>query len=80
MFSLKASPGRVRRREGAPCCGCEVIMSHPKNTGGQLGIPVDQDPWKSSGTSTDWEADTDVMPPEYCRQLLKISRQLKQAE
>jgi hypothetical protein len=55
-------------------------MSQRKNTGGQqIGMPVDQE-WKSPGTATEWEADTDVMPPEYCRQLLKISRQLKQAQ
>ena len=55
-------------------------MSHRKNTGGQSGIPLDQDARKSSGNATEWEADTDVMPPEYCRQLLKISRELKQQQ
>ena len=55
-------------------------MSQRKDTGGKSGTPLDQDPWKSSGTATEWEADTDVMPPEYSRQLLKISRQLKQAQ
>ncbi len=56
-------------------------MSQRKNTGGQqIGRPVDQDAWTSPGAPTEWEADTDVMPPEYCRQLLKISRQLKQAQ
>jgi len=60
--------------------GGEVIMSHRKNTGGRLEMYLDEDPWKTSGTTTEWEADTELMPPEYCRQLLKISRQLKQAE
>ncbi len=54
-------------------------MSHRKNAGG-VGMPPDEGTWKNSGAASDWEADTDVMPPEYCRQLLKISRQLKPPE
>jgi hypothetical protein len=37
-----------------------------------------------AGTSTDpahdWDAVTDVMPPEYSRQLLEISRRLRHAK
>jgi len=53
-------------------------MSHRKNTSGQMGMPLDEDTWKTQGAGAEWEADTDVMPPEYCRQLLEISKQLKQ--
>lgn len=52
-------------------------MSHRKNTGGQLGVPPDGDA-ENSGVGAEWEADTELMPPEYSRQLLEISRQLKQ--
>jgi hypothetical protein len=53
-------------------------MSHRKNTSGQMGMPADEDAWKNQGAGAEWEADTNVMPPEYCRQLLEISKQLKQ--
>lgn len=55
-------------------------MSHRNNTGGQALMPLDENAWQSPSPSTEWEADTDVMPPEYCKQLLKISRQLREAE
>ena len=53
-------------------------MSHRKNTGGQRGVPLDGDAWENSGGGAEWEADTELMPPEYSRQLLEISRQLEQ--
>jgi hypothetical protein len=53
-------------------------MSHRKNDNGQFGMPRDEEAWKNVSTSSEWEADTHVMPPEYSRQLLEISRQLKQ--
>jgi hypothetical protein len=54
-------------------------MSHRKNAGAE-GLPLVENHWQASRSTTEWEADTDVMPPEYCQQLLKISRQLKQEE
>jgi hypothetical protein len=54
-------------------------MSHRKNAGGE-GLPPVENPWEATRAPTEWDADTNVMPPEYCQQLLKISRQLKQEE
>jgi hypothetical protein len=54
-------------------------MSHRNNTGGQEQALQVEDPWKEGGSTTEWETETDVMPPEYCQQLLKISRELMQA-
>jgi hypothetical protein len=58
----------------------EANMSHRQNTNSQLGMSWDEDACEASAAATEWDADTDVMPPEYCRQLLKISRQLEQTE
>lgn len=43
-----------------------------------MGMPLDGNAWKNPRSGAEWEADTELMPPEYSRQLLKISRQLKQ--
>lgn len=43
-----------------------------------MGVPLDGDAWENPGAGAEWEADTELMPPEYSRQLLKISRQLEQ--
>jgi len=51
-------------------------MSHRKNTSGQVLGPRNEDLWKTTRALSDWEAETDVMPPEYSRQLLAISRLL----
>lgn len=51
-------------------------MSHLKNASGQLGTPRNEDQ-RTQRALTDWEADTDVMPPEYSRQLIAISRLLE---
>jgi hypothetical protein len=56
---------------------CEDGMSHRKNTSGQVGAPPNEDEWKTHRALTEWEADTDVMPPEYSRQLIAISRLLE---
>jgi hypothetical protein len=53
-------------------------MSHPKQSGAATRRTSADDPYESPGAAREWEADTDVMPPEYCRQLLEISRLLQQ--
>jgi hypothetical protein len=55
-------------------------MSHRKNTSGQVGAPRNEDEWKTHRALTEWEADTDVMPPEYSRQLIAISRLLERVQ
>lgn len=55
-------------------------MSHPKQSGGATRRASADEPCKSPGATREWEADTNVMPPEYCRQLLEISRQLQYAK
>lgn len=55
-------------------------MSHSKQPRVAARRTSLDDPCKSSGAAREWEADTDVMPPEYCRQLLEISRQLQHAK
>jgi hypothetical protein len=55
-------------------------MSHRKNTSGQVGTPRNEDEWKTHRALTEWEADTDVMPPEYSRQLIAISRLLERLQ
>jgi hypothetical protein len=52
-------------------------MSHPKEPRGATTRESTEDPWTNSVAARDWDTDTDVMPPEYCRQLLEISRQLQ---
>ena len=83
MFRLKDDDEGDRTRWAAlyrrPWWGwCEVNMSHRKNTSGQAGVPRNEDSWKTARALADWDTDTDVMPPEYCRQLLAISRLLEQ--
>jgi hypothetical protein len=56
----------------------EVIMSHPKEPGAATSRETSEDRWTLSAAARDWDTETDVMPPEYCRQLLEISRQLQQ--
>jgi hypothetical protein len=53
-------------------------MDSPKNSDGRIGGVPQHQRLQNSGGQSEWDADTDVMPPEYCRQLLKISRQLEQ--
>lgn len=52
-------------------------MSHPKEPGRATPRDVSEESWTNSVAACDWDTDTDVMPPEYCRQLLEISRQLQ---
>jgi hypothetical protein len=52
-------------------------MNHPKKTAEATRRGSSDDTWSSAASSRDWDTDTDVMPPEYCRQLLEISRQLR---
>lgn len=55
-------------------------MSHPKQSGAATRRTSADEPCQGPGAAREWEADTDVMPPEYCRQLLEISRQLQRAK
>jgi len=55
-------------------------MSHPKQSAAATRRTPAEEPRKGLGAAREWEADTDVMPPEYCRQLLEISRQLQHAK
>jgi hypothetical protein len=57
--------------------GDEVNMSHPKKTAEATRRASSDDTWTNTLGARDWDTDTDVMPPEYCRQLLEISRQLR---
>jgi hypothetical protein len=59
---------------------CEDDMSHRKNKSGQVGAPRNEDEWKAQRALTEWEADTDVMSPEYSRQLIAISRLLERLQ
>jgi hypothetical protein len=56
------------------------MMNHPKEPGGATSADSVDARWTSSARGREWEADTDVMPPEYCRQLLEISRQLQRGK
>jgi hypothetical protein len=53
-------------------------MSHPNEPGAANSSETSESRWTSSAAARDWDTETDVMPPEYCRQLLEISRQLEQ--
>jgi hypothetical protein len=53
-------------------------MSHPKETRARARSEASDQLGASSIAAHEWDLDTDVMPPEYCRQLLEISRQLQQ--
>jgi len=55
-------------------------MSHPKETRETTPRASDADMWSSATSARDWDTDTDIMPPEYCRQLLEISRQLQRSK
>jgi hypothetical protein len=80
MFSLKANRHSDRRREQPRVGVDEVSMSHPKETSDVGRRAPGDDPWTSANTPRDWDVDTNVMPPEYCRQLLEISRQLQRGK
>jgi hypothetical protein len=56
----------------------EVIMSHPKEPGATVTREASDDAWTSSVGAHDWDTETDVMPLEYCRQLIEISKRLQQ--
>jgi hypothetical protein len=58
----------------------EVSMRQLESTGTQMPNPPEEPPWKNSGSASEWDTETDVMPPEYCQQLRRISRQLQQAQ
>jgi hypothetical protein len=60
--------------------GDEVNMSHSKKTAEVTRRASNDETWTSSAGTPEWDTDTDVMPPEYCRQLLEISRQLRQGK
>lgn len=52
-------------------------MSHSKNPSDRFGMLQNDERAGDARVLSEWDADTDVMPPEYCRQLMKISRQLE---
>jgi hypothetical protein len=52
-------------------------MSHSKKTAEATRQASSDGAWTSTDSARDWDADTSVMPPEYSRQLLEISRQLQ---
>lgn len=52
-------------------------MSHSKKTPDKTPRPSGDAAWTSHDAARDWDADTHVMPPEYSRQLLEISRRLQ---
>lgn len=52
-------------------------MSHSKKTADATRRSTGDAAWTGNDSAHDWDADTDVMPPEYSRQLLEISRQLQ---
>jgi len=80
MFSLKANRHTDRTR-GHPRFGMdEVIMSHPKKSIEAARRAPGDGPCTFADSLRDWDVDTNVMPPEYCRQLLEISRQLQNAK
>jgi hypothetical protein len=55
-------------------------MSHPKQSGAATRRTFADEACTNPVAAREWEADTDVMPPEYCRQLLEISRRLQHAK
>jgi hypothetical protein len=57
---------------------CEVTMSYRDKTDGQAGVTTARTELRPDARAlTEWELETDVMPVEYCRLLMEISRQLK---
>ena len=52
-------------------------MSHSKKTEDGARRSSGDAAWTGNDSARDWDADTHVMPPEYSRQLLEISRQLQ---
>ena len=53
------------------------MMSHSKKTADPTPRSSGDAAWTGNDSARDWDADTHVMPPEYSRQLLEISRQLQ---
>jgi hypothetical protein len=58
----------------------EVSMRQLDSTSTQMRTPAEEPGWKNPGAASEWDTKTDVMPPEYCQQLRRISRQLQQGE
>lgn len=52
-------------------------MSQPDSTS-TTSRPRPEQPASEHPSVSEWDTDTDVMPPETSRQLLRISRQLEQ--
>jgi hypothetical protein len=56
----------------------EVTMSYRDKADGQAGVTSARTELRPDARAlTEWELETDVMPVEYCRLLMEISRQLK---
>jgi hypothetical protein len=54
-------------------------MRQRESNGTQLRTPP-EDPGNEPGSVSEWDTETDVMPPETSRQLRRISRQLQQGQ
>jgi hypothetical protein len=54
-------------------------MRQLESNGTQMRNPP-EDPGKDPGSASEWDTETDVMPPETSRQLRRISRQLQQGQ
>jgi hypothetical protein len=65
---------------GIPWIDGEVSMRQLEGTSTQMRTPPEQPASKNAGAASEWDTETDVMPPETSRQLRRISRQLQQAE
>ena len=55
-------------------------MRQLESTSTQMRTPPEEPAWKNPGAASEWDTETDVMPPEYCQQLRRISRQLQQGQ
>ena len=55
-------------------------MRQVESTGAQLRNPPEEPGWENTGSASEWDTETDVMPPEYCQQLRRISRKLQQGQ
>jgi hypothetical protein len=78
-FWLKATAGADRTARGSRIVFGEVSMRQLESNGTQMRTPP-EDPGKDPGSASEWDTETDVMPPETSRQLRRISRQLQQGE
>jgi len=55
-------------------------MRQLESTGTQMRTPTEEPAWTNTVSDAKWDTETDVMPPEYCQQLRRISRRLQEGE